>query len=111
MQLFLLPMHNYCDYFTLYTGGPVVESTMTLTLLTTRAAFDSWFRLSFNVSFGLPSCIICTRYGSIIHSGRGFVSRVEYEVIRPLYASTSQSEITRVSFEEEFEATYSCTVC
>ena len=53
---------------------------------------------------------VYTRYGSIIHSGRGFASEVEYEVIRPLYASTSQSEITRVSFEEVFEAIYSCTV-
>ena len=113
VQLFLLPMQLLINIVILYTAGPVVESTMTFTLLTARAAgaFNSRFRLSFNVSLGLPSRIICTRYSSIIRSGRGFVSRVEYEVIRPLYASTSQSEITRVSFEEEFEATYSCTVC
>ena len=103
-----------CDYFTLYAVGPVVESNMTLTC-NTRAAFDSRFKLSFNVSLGLPSRIICTRTISttdIIYSGRGFVSGVEYEVIRPLYASTSQSEITRVSFQETFHADvkYSCTV-
>ena len=101
VQLFLLPIVQLLIIIVIISlfmqlHGPVVESTMTLTLLTTRAAFDSRFRLSFNVSLGLPSRIICTRYGSIIHSGRGFVSGVEYEVIRPQYASTSQSEIIRV---------------
>ena len=88
---------------------------MTLTLLHTRDVGGSNvnFSLSFNVSRGLPSRITCTRDGTTIHSGRGFVSGVNYEVVRPLYVSTSQPEITRVSFEEarpRMGATYSCTV-
>ena len=72
------------------------------------------FRLSFNVSLGLPSRIACARDGTtIINDVRGFVPKVNYEVVRPLYASTSQPEITRVSFEEtrpRVGTTYSCTV-
>ena len=98
----------------LNTAGPVVESTMTLTLLHTRDVGPNvHFRLSFNVSQGLPSSITCTRDVTTIHSGRGFVSGVNYEIVRPLYVSTSQPEITRVSFEEtqpRMGATYSCTV-
>ena len=105
--------YYYCDHFT-HTAGPVVESTMTLTLLHTRDVGPNvHFRLSFNVSLGLPSRITCTRDGTTIHSGRGVVSGVNYEVVRPLYVSTSQPEITRVSFEEtrpRVGATYSCTV-
>ena len=98
----------------LNTAGPVVESTMTLTLLHTRDVGPNvQFRLSFDVSRGLPSRITCTRDSTTIHSGRGFVSGVNYEVVKPLYVSTSQPEITRVSFEEtrpRVGATYSCTV-
>ena len=100
----------------LNTAGPVVESTITLILLHTRdvGSLNVNFRLSFNVSLGLPSRITCTRDGTTILSGRGFVSGVNYEVLGPLYVSTSQPEITRVSFEEltrpRMEATYSCTV-
>ena len=67
-----------------------------------------------DVSLGLPSRITCTRGGTTIHSGRGIVSGVNYKVVRPLYASTSQPEITRVTFEEltrpRVGATYSCSV-
>ena len=93
---------------------------MTLTLLHTRDVgiivqfgINVHFRLSFNVSLGLPSFIECTRDSIQIHRGRGFVSGVNYEVVRPLYVNTSQPEITRVSFEQtqsRVEATYSCTV-
>ena len=96
------------------TAGPVVESNMTLTLLHRRDVGPNvQFRLSFNVSLGLPSRITCTRDGTTIHNGRGFVSGVNYEVVRPLYVNTSQPEITRVSFEQtrpRVGATYSCTV-
>ena len=88
---------------------------MTLTLLHTRDVGPNVnFRVSFNVSRGLPSNITCKRGMTTIHSGRGFVSGVNYEVVRPLYVSTSQPEITRVSFEEltrpRVGATYTCTV-
>ena len=106
----------FCNYFTLHAAGPAVQSTMTLNLLHTRDIGGSNvnFSISFNVSLGLPSRIICTRDGTTIHKGRGFVSGVHYEVVRPLYVSTSQPEITHVSFEEltrpRIGATYSCTV-
>ena len=88
---------------------------MTLTLLHTRDVGPNvQFRLSFNVSLGLPSRITCTRDSNSIHNGRGFVPGVNYEIVRPLYVNTSQPEITRVSFEEtqptRVGATYSCTV-
>ena len=88
---------------------------MTLTLLHTRDVIpDVQFRLSFNVSLGLPSRITCTRDGTtIINNVRGFVSGVNYEVVRPLYVNTSQPEITRVLFKEtqsRVGATYSCAV-
>ena len=87
---------------------------MTLTLLHTRDVGPNvQFRLSFSVSRGLPSQIACTRDGTTIHSGRGFVSGVKYEVVNPLYVNTSQPEIIRVSFEEtqpRVGAAYSCTV-
>ena len=101
-----------------YTAGPVVESTMIFTLLHTRDVGPNVdFRLSFNVSLGLPSCIICTRDGIEIDDhmkSRGVALGVNYEVVRPLYVNASQPEITRVSFEEltrsRVGATYSCTV-
>ena len=102
------------NYVLCISDGPDVESTMTLTLLHTRDAGPNvQFRVSFNVSRGLPSRIACTRDGTTIHSGRGVVSGVNYEVLSPLYVSSSQPEITRVSFEEmhpRVGATYSCTV-
>ena len=86
---------------------------MTLTLLHTRDVGPNvQFRLSFNVSRGLPSCISCSGSGPT-PKGRGFASGVNYEVIRPLYVNASQPEITRVSFEQARQrggATYSCTV-
>ena len=86
---------------------------MTLTLLHARdVGLNVNFSLSFNVSRGLPSRITCTRDNTTIHSGRGFVSGVNYEVVRPLQVGISL-EITRVSFEEtrpRVGATYSCTV-
>ena len=105
---------NNIVIISLYTAGPLVDFTMTLTLLHTRDVGPNvQFRLSFNVSQGLPSRITCTRGGTTIHIGRGFVSGVNYEVVRPLYVNTSQPEITRVSFEQtrpRVGATYTCTV-
>ena len=89
---------------------------MTLTLLHTRDIGPNvQFSLSFNVSRGLPSRTTCTRDSTtIINDVRGVISGVNFEVVRPLYVSTSQPEITRVSFEEltrpRVGATYSCTV-
>ena len=87
---------------------------MTLSILSSRDADpDIMFRLSFNISFGLPSRIQCTRDSSPILSGRGIVSGVDYEVIRSQYISSSQPDMTRLSFNQtrpRIGATYQCTV-
>ena len=93
---------------------------MTLSILSSRDADPNiMFRLSFNISFGLPSRIHCTRDGSTILGGavhglgRGIVSGVDYEVIRSQYISSSQPDMTRLSFNQtrpRIAATYQCTV-
>ena len=104
----------------MHAAGPIVDSTMTLSILSSRdAAPDIVFRLSFNISFGLPSRIHCTRdsstiYGGTVHGlGRGIVSGVDYEVIRSQYISSSQPDVTCLSFNQirpRIAATYQCTV-
>ena len=64
----------------MHAAGPIVDSTMTLSILSSRDADgDIMFRLSFNISFGLPSHIRCTRdsiniLGGFGGPGRGIVS-------------------------------------
>ena len=91
-----------------------MDSTITLSILSSRDADPNiMFRLSFNISFGLPSRIQCTRDSSTILSGRGIVSGVDYEVIRSQYISSSQPDMTRLSFNQtrpRIGATYQCTV-
>ena len=98
----------------MHAAGPIVDSTMTLSIFSSRDADPNiMFRVSFNISFGLPSHIQCTRDGSNIYSGRGIVSGVDYEVIRSQYISSSQPDMTRLSFNQtrpRIAATYQCTV-
>ena len=98
----------------MHAAGPIVDSTMTLSILSSRDADPNiMFRLSFNISFGPPSRIQCTRDSSNILSGRGIVSGVDYEVIRSQYISSSQPDMTRLSFNQtrpRIGATYQCTV-
>ena len=85
---------------------------MSVTLLHTRDVGPN-VQFKFSVSQGLPSRLFCRGGGSTLANGRGVVSGVTYEVVRPLYNGTSQPEITRISFERTLlrvEATYSCTV-
>ena len=63
--------------------------------------------------FGLPSCISCTCGCTTLYNERGLVPRVNYEVIRPLYTSSSLPHVTRVSFEQtqtRTGVTYTCIV-
>ena len=89
---------------------------MTLAVLTTRDVGPNvHFRLSFYISFGLPSRISCTRGTTTIYMGEGIVSGLNYEIVRYLYASSSQPDVTLVSFEQlQTRAgapyVYSCTV-
>ena len=88
---------------------------MTLSLLSKRDESPNvHFRLSFSVFFGVPSRILCTRDTTEIYSGEGNVAGVKYEVLRPLYTSSSEPLID-VSFEQVQTRTgapyvYSCTV-
>ena len=105
-------VYNY--YYTFSTiAGPTVDSTMTLSILSSRDADPIMFKLSFNMSFGLPSRIKCTRDSTVILEGRGIVPGVHYEVIRSQYISSSQPDMTRVSFTQTqpiMETIYSCIV-
>ena len=87
---------------------------MTLSILSSRDADPNiTFYLSFILSFGPPSEIQCNRDGSNILSGRGIVSGVDYEVIRPQYINSSQPDMTRLSFNQtrpRIGATYQCAV-
>ena len=103
----------------MHAAGTIVDSTMTLSILSSRDADPNiMFRLSFNISFGPPSRIECTRdsiniLGGTGTLGRGIVSGVDYEVIRSQYISSSQPDMTRLSFNQtrpRIAATYQCTV-
>ena len=97
-------------------AGPTVNSSMTLTLLHTRDVGPNvQFKLFFYISFGVPSRILCTRGTASIFSGEGIVSGVNYEIVKPLYTSSSEPNVIRVSFEQVQTRTgapymYSCTV-
>ena len=101
----------------MHAAGPIVDSTMTLSILSSRDADPNiMFRLSFNISFGPPSRIQCTRdSGSnniFCKYARGIVSGVDYEVIRSQYINSSQPDMTRLSFIQtrpRIGATYQCT--
>ena len=100
----------------MHTAGPIVDSTMTLSILSSQDADPNiMFRLSFNVSFGLPSRIQCTGFVPKFfdHDNDGIVSGVDYEVIRSQYISSSQPDMTRLSFNQtrpRLGAIYQCTV-
>ena len=90
---------------------------MTLSILSSRDADPNiMFKLSFNISFGLPSLIQCTRDSTAIlldSNQDGIASGVHYEVIRSQYISSSQPDMTRLSFTQtqpRIGVTYSCTV-
>ena len=74
------------------------------------------FKLSFDISFGLPSLIQCTRDSIPIlpdYNQDGIASGVHYEVIRSQYISSSLPDMTRLSFTQtrpRMETAYSCTV-
>ena len=83
---------------------------MTLSVLSSRNADIA---LSFTVSFGPPSRIICTRDGSMLFNVRDD-PRLTREVIRSRYISTTEPDMTRVTVRLDTQprvgATYTCTV-
>ena len=83
---------------------------MTLSVLSSR---DADIALSFNVSFGPPSRITCTR-GSIELLNIRDDPRLTREVIRSRYISPTEPDMTRVTVRLDTQprvgATYTCTV-
>ena len=90
---------------------------MTLSILSSRDADPNiMFRLSFNVSFGLPSRVQCTDESSRIiffSDADGIAQGIDYEVIRSQYISTLQPDMTRLSIKQtrpRMRMEYQCIV-
>ena len=58
------------------TAGPIVDSNMNLTLISSRDADPPVFTLTFNSSFGPPTAVECDVNGSSLNSSQYNVSRV-----------------------------------
>ena len=91
----------------MYTGGPTVDSNMTMKLLSFRAATTFKFNLIFNFSNGPPSKISCFNGTQRVDS-----SDINREVIRSHYVNGSQPDITRVTLTQTLTTPrlYTCTV-
>ena len=89
------------------TGGPNVDSNMTMKLLSSRAATTFKFNLIFNVFNGPPSKISCINGTQIVES-----SDIVREVIRSHYASSLRPDMTRVTLTQSLTTPrpYKCTV-
>ena len=86
-------------YFSSYTAGPTVEPTMRVSILSSRDTDPNVvFTLSFNVTFGLPSHVLCYHNN---HPAAFFNSRddpnLSREVIRSQYVDSSQPDMTHVT--------------
>ena len=90
----------HCFYL-LSLGGPMVDSTMILSLLSLRDADPNlMFTLSFNISFGPPSRIICYLNNQRFTDGAGRLPQpgvLGCEVNRSHYVNSSQPNVTRVT--------------
>ena len=97
---------------TFSVAGPTVDSTMTLSVLSSRDANPTIeLSLTFKVSFGPPSRIICTRDSNVVLN---INSQVTYEVIRSRYISSTLPDMTRVIIkldpQPKVGGAYNCTV-
>ena len=61
--------------YLLFLAGPVVDSTMQFTLLSTRDADPPQFSLRFNSSYGPPTLVECTVNGVILNNSLYTVTR------------------------------------
>ena len=99
--------------------GPIVDTNMSFTLLSSRAnESDVMFTLSFNVSFGPPSMIRCvdgsnTLLFDPVASRYTVVPGLSREVIRSHYINSSYPDMTRVTVtltSPRRPRTYTCNV-
>ena len=105
----------------LITAGPSIVDSMKLTLHTSNVAEPPFpITLTFTITFGLPSRMVCTRDGTdlgfknYLTGTRGQLSGVSYAVVNPWYMDNSRPPAVRMSFYQSQIAraatTYSCTV-
>ena len=104
-------------FLTYVTAGPTVESTMKVSILSSRDTVSNVvFTLSFNVSFGPPSRLFCNYNNNmvtILHNVRGDHPKLLREVIRSQYVDSSKPDMTRVTLKVEQpreDRTYVCEV-
>ena len=107
-------------FTSIFIGGPTVDPTMKLFLMTPKEAVSNLgFTLSFTVSYGVPSRLHCVDVNNInlfnpVASRGPFVSQLSREVIRSHYINSSYPDMTRVSIartgQPRAAATYTCTV-
>ena len=101
--------------------GPTVDSTMTLSILSSRDAGPNIaIALSFNVSYGPPSRVLCERkdtpgaiaFVQLLNSRESL--KLFREVIRSRYISSTLPDMTRVTVRPDPQprqvATYTCNV-
>ena len=98
-----------------FVAGPTVDSTMTLTILSSRDADPNIsYSLSFTVSFGTPSRIVCHRNDILFLNRRGSNQQLCREVIRSRYISSTLPDMTRVTIRPDPQprvgGTYTCNV-
>ena len=103
------------NFIFICVAGPTVDSTMALSMLSSRDADPNIeISLSFTVSFGPPSRVTCTRDSSVLLNIRELDSRLTREVIRSRYISSTQPDMTRITVrpgpQPRSGATYTCTV-
>ena len=114
-------LRNTCQVlYCLHTAGPTVESTMGVSILSSRDIVPNvLFTLSFDVTFGPPSRIYC------VYNRKGQTTRIAFlnvrddhpnlsrQVIRSQYVSSPQPDMIRVRIKVEQpreERTYECEV-
>ena len=79
------------------TAGPILEPTMKVTIISSRDTDQNIvFTLSFNVTFGPPSRVLCSYNNQKFIAVRGNHLNLLREVIRSRYTS-SQPDMTRIT--------------
>ena len=94
-------------------AGPIVDTKMTLSLLSSRDDQNIMFTFSFNASYGPPTGVWCWYDYNTVVNADGVHPQVVREVIRSHYISSSQPDMTRVKVTltgPREAGTYTCTV-
>ena len=99
-----------------FVAQPIVDATMTLSILSSRDAGPNIaIAFSFNVSFGPPSRLWCSRNDNFLYDSRySNLSLITREVIRSRYINSTHPDMTHVTFrpnpQPRAAASYRCSV-